>query len=99
MTAYEKFKKMVAEYKAMGVRMVAIDYPYDWSILMAFNTHGKSADEIDKRRFLSPAVRDWATGFNDFGPDDVVQVLDVTDDFGEMSFYDNDCKFVVQQLA
>lgn len=94
-----KFEEMVANYKAMGVRMVVIDWPYDWSVLFAFNTHGMNAETIDKRRFLTPSVRDWANGFKDFGPDDIVQVLDVTDDLGEMYYYDTDCKYVVQQLA
>lgn len=93
------FERKVAEYKAMGVRMVVIDWPYDWSVLFAFYTHGVDAESIDKARFLSPAARKWAEGFSNFGPDDVVQVLDVTDDFDEMSCYDTDGKFVVQQLA
>ena len=97
--AWERFKKKVADYKAMGVRMVVIDWPYEWSVLFAFNTHGVDAETIDPKRFLSPAARKWAEGFSDFGPDDVVQVLDVTDDFDEMSCYDTEGKFIVQQLV
>lgn len=99
MTAEERFEKKVAEYKAMGVRMVAIDYPYDWSILMAFYTHGKNAGSIGKEHFLNQNVRDWASGFKNFGPDDIVQVLDVTDDFDEMACYDYEANFMVQQLV
>ena len=96
---WERFERKVAEYKAMGVRMVVIDWPLDWSVLFAFYTHGENAETIDKRRFLTPTIRKWAEGFWDFGPDDIVQVLDVTDDFDEMSCYDYTGKFIVQQLA
>lgn len=96
--AWERFKEQVADYKAMGVRMVVIEWPHDQSVLFAFNTHGVNAETIDPKRFLSPPVRRWAEGASDFGPDDVVRVLDVTDDFGAMSAYDT-CEFVVQQLV
>lgn len=95
---WERFVQKVADYKAMGVRMVVIDWPYEWSVLFAFYTHGVDAESIDKSRFLTPRVTKWASGFNDFDPDEIMQVLDVTDDFDEMSCYDVDGKFIVQQL-
>jgi len=88
--------KKVEQWKSMGIRMVELEWPDNGGILFAFYTHGINADSIDKRRFLTPSVRDWASGLDE----DDMQVLDVTDDPNEMSGFDTDFdRYVVQQLV
>lgn len=104
---WERFEQMVADYKAMGVRMVCFDNPEEYegceaggSWLMAFYTHGVSANDIPIKRFDVPAVRNWMRWNAYDGPISNVTHFDVTDDFCEMSNYDY-CPeyYTVLQLA
>ncbi len=104
-SAEERFEKKVAEYKAMGVRMVCFDTNQSvcedsmGSWIMAFYTHGKNADDMPIERFVSPAMKEWMR-FDGYRSLNELEHYDMTDDAQSMmNYYDYEANFVVQQLV